>query len=177
MISSICRRVPSAIRSFSASNRGADRRNRTHPRPFEKRLPLPLLLAYYSSNNRESIETIDFVVLSSPFATSLFGRFKAKRCSYSQALANIFFYSAPHAAIVTPWEAPLVVEWITGRAGKLLVTVIPKGYTARCKIDSRRPTKSGTQGYLLQKRPVFRKYTHFLCFPRGIIIPASDFRR
>lgn len=42
----------------------------------------------------------------------------------------------------------LIVEWVSGRAGKLLVMIIPKVHLAR----SRRlllPTKSGTQRYFL----------------------------
>lgn len=77
----------------------------------------------------------------------------------------IIFYSLPYAASITSWESSLSLGVERGRTGKLLLTVIFRGgtYLTMCKIDSRCPTKSGTQRYFLYKPSAFRKYTCFLC--------------
>lgn len=62
----------------------------------------------------------------------------------------------------TVGTTPLIVEWVSGRAGKLLVMVIPKIHLAR----SRRlllSTKSGTQRYfLLNSRRLESTLTFFV---------------
>lgn len=55
---------------------------------------------------------------------------RKRRCPYFQALANIFL---PAALRITPWEPSLIVEWVSGRAGKFTSYGNSEGYTLRSR--------------------------------------------